>query len=787
MQVTFLNAAGTVLFVRDDMEQGNWTQEEYSVNATFPYDDGKVITRGMRLAFRDPTTDELQVFEIRNVTNIEPEHYQQLVAEHIAVSELSDDHIDTTEFDNKTAAQALATVLSGSLWSVGNNTASGTSSADVGRGSKWQGVNTIANNWNVYITPRVVINSAGSITGRYLDIAPHTGVWRGVRLSIDKNINDSSVTYDDSEVITAMYGYGGMIEVENQTDYNTSVELTFSDVVWTATGGHPAKPAGQKWLEYPEKTALYGRNGRPRFGYYQNADITDANVLLQKTWEVLQTTCDPKISITGTATDLHRLGYSDQPLRLHDTVIVEIRPTGETFEKQIIKLDVDLLDPTATRPEIGDYIPNIIYINRETNSYATTGEPVGGSGGGGGGGRGQSNETKYEYDTYSGFEKNTDEYGSMIAMVVGKYNGSEYIKAGEIGLAINKTGDPGNPYETRAYINADHVNISATNTNYSLAGELERTADGKLMIKSAGGMYVQRTESGITSSFGVWDNGNLTGGIMVDHINGQQGTITRLKGDIIVVGNGESIAPTYRGKTLDGTLTQITSDFTSVNTLIAQKISTTDLYAQIADLAIVDMAQARTSGNIVCGGGLSVGGALAVNGTYGITNGGTGTFSAVSIGGNSFNNCIVSASVSNGVLTLTPLSGSAITFNGAASVDFQSEGLWISGSKVLTLTNGKTHTVNIPDGTSWSGTYIGLQSNVPKMAVSVLVGGKSISGTVDATGAYNAGWNDCRTAMLNSKSWFTCYTGTVTVIDKEPCISPYQNASHYDYTVPAAK
>ena len=533
METIFLNYAGTVQFVRDDMEQGNWTQEEYTVNATFPYDSGKVIARGMRIAFRDPATDVLQVFEIRNVTNIEPDHYQQIIAEHIAVSELSDDHVDTTEITNKTAEQALTTLLSGSLWSVGNNTASGSSSADIGRGSKWQGVNTIANNWNVYITPRVTINSAGSITGRYLDIAPLTGAYNGVRLSIDKNISDSSVVYDDSEVITAMYGYGGMVEVENATTYNTSVEQTFAGVTWSATSSHPAKPSGQKYIEYPEKTALYGRNGRPRYGYYQNSDITDATTLLEKTWEVLKTTCDPKISITGTVSDLYRLGYKDQPLKLHDTVIVEIRPTGETFQKQIIKLDVDLIDPTATRPEIGDYIPNIIYINRETNSFAPTGEEVNASGGGGGGGRGQSNSTKYEFDTYSGFEKETDEYGSMIAMVVGKYNGNEYIKAGEIGLAINKSGETGS-YETTAYINADHVNISATSTAYALAGDLQHTSDGKLLIKAAGGMYVQRTNQGTTASFGVWDNGNVTAGMIATVVNGV--TSTHINGENIYIG-----------------------------------------------------------------------------------------------------------------------------------------------------------------------------------------------------------------------------------------------------------
>jgi hypothetical protein len=95
MQTTFLSPAGVVLFARDDMEQGNWTQEEYTVNATFPFVAGKVIERGQRLSFRDPATGSLEMFEVRNVTNIEPEHYQQIIAEHIAVSELSDEHINT--------------------------------------------------------------------------------------------------------------------------------------------------------------------------------------------------------------------------------------------------------------------------------------------------------------------------------------------------------------------------------------------------------------------------------------------------------------------------------------------------------------------------------------------------------------------------------------------------------------------------------------------------------------------------------------------------------------------
>lgn len=513
MEFTFLSAAGVTLFTRSDAESAHWTQEEMTVNATFPFVDGKVIERGQRLAFRDPATDTIEVFEVRSVSTIEPDHYQQISAEHIAISELQDEHINKVEITEKTATQALATALTGTLWSVGTSTASGSQSANISRGSVWQAVTTIKNNWNVYITPRVVITN-GAITGRYLDISPAQGTWRGVRLSISKNMLDANVTYNDEDVLTALYGYGGTIDKPRSGGDDQPEELTFADVVWTATGGHPAKPARQTYLEDPSKTAIYGRNGRARFGYYQNSNIKDASVLLQKTWEALQRTYEPRISITGTVADLYRLGYNDEPLRLHDLAIVEIVETGETFQKEISKLDVDLVDPTGNRPDIGDYIPNIIYINRETNNHA--------SGHGGGGGRGQTNTEAELSETFTQFEKTAD----MIGMVVGTRNGGYYVKAGEIVLAINKSGETGQ-YESTALINADHVNISGTNTVQTLAGAMEMDASGHLVIKEGAGLYL--TRSGAT--FGVWDMGNLTGGVMVNKINGQ--TSLKLKADVI--------------------------------------------------------------------------------------------------------------------------------------------------------------------------------------------------------------------------------------------------------------
>lgn len=391
MEFLFFDSADSRLFARSDAESANWTVEEMSLQALFPYDPEKIIQRGQRIGF----TDEMgvfQPFEIRKVRTYEPDHYQEITAEHIAISELSDEHLAKAEITDETAASALGGILTGTLWAVGTDTSSGTSSGDVSMGSVWQGVRTIEQNWNVYITPRVTFDASG-ITGRYLDIAPATPVWRGVRLSLDKNADEMGVTWDDTNVITAIYGYGGRVADSSGDDTEA---LTFADVIWSTSDGDPAyKPSGQTYIEDPTAKALYGRNGRNRFGYYQNSDIKDAETLLEKAWEVLQTTNSPEVSIDCQVHDLYRLGYADQPIRLHDQTIIEVRPTGEKLQKEIIRLAVNLLDPTATRVTIGAYIPNIVYIERETQKAA---------GGGGGGGRRGSKEGSqdnriYEFET----------------------------------------------------------------------------------------------------------------------------------------------------------------------------------------------------------------------------------------------------------------------------------------------------------------------------------------------------------------------------------------------------
>jgi phage minor structural protein len=389
MDFTFLKATGEVAFFRSDADRAEWTQEEMNLLCSFPIND-KRIERGMVVLFQDPATNDWHAYAIRNCETYIAEGYQQFTAEDIAITELENVLIpDEIEITDKTAQQAINQLLSastGSGWTVGRVEDTGTSSGNIMRGSAWRGVCTVRNNWNVHIQTRVTVNSGG-ITGRYIDILSASGTWRGLRLAVNKNMDDPCVTYDDSELYTALYGFGSSYS-EGTGESRVTKETNFSGVTWAKTADHPAKPSGQKYLEWPEKTALYGINGRPRFGYFQNTGIRDANVLLQKTWESLKACCEPKISITGNMLDLTRLGYKDVPIRLYDMAIVELEPLGIQLYKQVIKNSVDLLNAAKTRPTIGDYIPNIIYINRDTEDIATGGSK------GRGGGRGSTKTAK---------------------------------------------------------------------------------------------------------------------------------------------------------------------------------------------------------------------------------------------------------------------------------------------------------------------------------------------------------------------------------------------------------
>ncbi len=435
MLFTFFSPDDTPVFVRGDAESATWTVQEMSLTATFPYLSDKVISRGQRIGFIDYDGD-WQIFEVRKCRTYHPDEYQEITAEHIIISELTDVHIEDVELTDMSASVAVTQVISNAvLWNLASAEVNPTSSGDVTRGSVWQALNTIMANWNVRIVPVLTVTQTG-IT-RALAIKSREGTFRGMRLSLESNADEMGVTWDDTELCTALYGYGA-------NDENGD-PIKFTNEDWPPAWDHPGHEAGYDYLEDPAATALYGRNGEPRFGYYQNSDITSPAILLQKTWETLKTINAPRLTIDCTLSDLQRLGYTNTPVRLGDKVVVEVRPTGEIFTRDIIGLMVDLLDPTATRPTIGAYIPNIVYIERDTAREAT-----GYSGGGGGTGNahGQTKQQSQMTEYHTEIQANSYQISlratkTDLDTAVNTLDASITVEAGRITQIVQAVGDNG--------------------------------------------------------------------------------------------------------------------------------------------------------------------------------------------------------------------------------------------------------------------------------------------------------------------------------------------------------
>lgn len=519
----FTDAALAPCFVLDsEVVSASWVHEELRLELTVIDDPAKVMTRGQRILFTDPRGD-MQLFEVRKVDHTEPDAAQIVTAEHIALAELSDDHIAPKEFTNTSASAALSSVLDGTLWSVGTVTVTGTSSVDTAMGNVWEACNAIAEAWNGRIVPRITFDASG-VTGRYIDLLAAGGTWRGITLEITKNLVDVGVTIDDTDLYTALYGYG------RATDGNP---LTFAGVTWTTAGGNPAnKPAGQTYVEDATATAAFGRNGRPRFGYYQNGDITDPSILLQKTWETLQAVKTLRISIESTVADLRRLGYADQPLRLYDIAKVIYSERGNVVEQQgeIIRMQEDLLDPTATQLTIGTYIPNIIYIQRE-NARKTYGR-------GGGGGHGQTpQEATFQefYTQISANEYQIDLVARQVTQVETDVGVTEEILR-QAGLSINAEGvlvyadDNVNMWQSKLNVQANRITSEvsrATEAEGSLSSRITQTAEAIESKVSAGDIAStinQTAQSVLIEASKI----NLVGYVTASELSATNATISNL-------------------------------------------------------------------------------------------------------------------------------------------------------------------------------------------------------------------------------------------------------------------
>ncbi|MCM3705311.1 phage tail protein [Cytobacillus firmus] len=333
---------------------------EFSVPAD--HDAAAHVKRNNLVLFKD-VDGEYQLFQIYKT---EEEHggsqlTTKAYAEH-SYFEMVDDIIEDLRTINDTADSAMTDALSKSRFKKGTVADLGLRTTNFYYESAVSSIQKIIETWGGELKKRIYFDGS-KITGRFVDLLARRGADTGKRFELGKDLLSIKRTIV-SQPKTALYGRGKGEETESG---GFTRRITFADVVWNGSGIDPVdKPAGQEWVGDPEALERFGRidpetgQKKHRVGVFEDGEETDPEVLLQKTWDYLQTINTLRVTYEMSVLDLEDIaGLSHEKVRLGDTVFVidkEFTPALR-IEARVIEIRRDLAEPENTEVILGNFLP----------------------------------------------------------------------------------------------------------------------------------------------------------------------------------------------------------------------------------------------------------------------------------------------------------------------------------------------------------------------------------------------------------------------------------------------
>ena len=364
----FFDSNETFLATRTDVVSFIVEEGDYCLTGSVPIDDTMVTPKsGMLVAFYDRDR-RFVLYEIKRYTPMEPQHTIEFYAEHAAMCELLDEVVLGKAVTNGSAGYAVQKCLEDTRWELETDESIGTASTTFYYKSVWECFNTIAEKWNCAFDFRWVFDGF-SITKRYVSVLARLGADRGKRFELWKDINNASVTYDDSNICTLCYGRGKgeQVGTDSSGEPTYGRRITFADIEWSVAEGDPVdKPLGQEYVEDTAATALYGRCGRPRKKIKLFESITDPEELLQLTWEFVSANNAPLFEANLSVVDLEEVyGFDYEAVRVGDGVLAIVDEAGIQLQAVIKNISRNYIAPELTSIEMGNYATRSTDIQAE--------------------------------------------------------------------------------------------------------------------------------------------------------------------------------------------------------------------------------------------------------------------------------------------------------------------------------------------------------------------------------------------------------------------------------------
>lgn len=337
--------------------------------------ESRFVKAENQVAFRDKEGD-YRLFVIKEIDDDDGPDGPQTIATCFPafMVELKKRFIVDRRFVEQVAQKALDATLEGTRWKGIVSVDLGTATTNFYHMLSVDAIWKILEVWGGDFKDIVKFNG-NKIVSREIHIVQRLGTDNGHRFEIDHNVEEIARTVI-SNPVTALYGYGASLEIEDENGEATggfTRFISFADVEWKVSNGDPVdKPKGQPWVGDPEALQRYGLLHEGRRLHleeeFSNQEYEDPAELLQATWEHLQKVKDPEVNYRLSVWLLERLpGYEHEKVSLGDTSRAIDRKFSRPIEIQarIIGLEYDIMDIERTAiAEMGQFLSVHDYDDR---------------------------------------------------------------------------------------------------------------------------------------------------------------------------------------------------------------------------------------------------------------------------------------------------------------------------------------------------------------------------------------------------------------------------------------
>lgn len=321
--------------------------EEINAENSLSFEMVGEIEKKDRIIYKDDL-NEWHEFIVQEI--VENKHSINVYAEHSSY-ELHGDFVEDKRPEG-TPNHHLSSILSETRWSVGFIEGFPTKKTTYYRQSVYECINQMCNLFNAYRKYEIVVEN-GRIVDRKINILKEIGEDNGKRFTYTKDLNDVERTVLDGEVVTALYGFGRGEEIGD----GYGRRISFKDL------DKEDSPSGYMYIFDEELKELWGRNSptgkKHIFQKVEFDEIEDAEELYEATKEKFKEVSQPRINYKANVVLLKEL---NENVRLGDTV----RIVDKSFNNKdlrligkVIKIERDLVNPTNSIIEFGNYIENI--------------------------------------------------------------------------------------------------------------------------------------------------------------------------------------------------------------------------------------------------------------------------------------------------------------------------------------------------------------------------------------------------------------------------------------------